>query len=41
MLFDFREIPPGYFFVAATLVPLASFVLTLLASAAWAVALRL
>jgi NADH-quinone oxidoreductase subunit L len=37
MLFDFRE-TPGYYFVAATLVPLASFVLILLWSALWAVA---
>jgi NADH-quinone oxidoreductase subunit L len=37
MLPDFRE-TPGYFFVAATLVPLASFLLILLASAIWAAA---
>src|SRR5579872_4274401 len=38
MLFDFHQIPPGYLFVAATLVPLASFVLLLLGSAAWGLA---
>src|SRR5579872_1889846 len=37
MLPNFQE-TPGYYFVAATLVPLASFVLILLSSAAWAVA---
>jgi NADH-quinone oxidoreductase subunit L len=35
MLPDFHQ-TPGYYFVAATLVPLASFVLILLASACWA-----
>src|SRR3954454_1252457 len=37
MLPDFHQ-HPGYYFVAATLVPLASFVLLLLGSAAWAAA---
>jgi hypothetical protein len=34
-LFELFGEHPGYFFVAATLVPLLSFVLILLASAAW------
>jgi NADH-quinone oxidoreductase subunit L len=40
MLDSLTHLPPGYWFVAATLLPLASFVLVILASALWGLARR-